>query len=121
SQDLLDEVGSEKSSLHVRAGAEKSRGKLPIDAGAVVPIALGKIEREIITIDEQRASSRALWNNAQRNRFRCRQMRRCFVEINLTGRADAFDVSPVGCEIQVGLKNFVFRVMAFQFERANNL
>ena len=42
-------------------------------------------------------------------------------EINLTGRADAFDVSPVGREIQVGFKNFALRVMPLQFERANNL
>src|SRR6266513_2018609 len=42
-------------------------------------------------------------------------------EINLTGRARAFDVSSIGCEIQIGFKNLVLRVMALQFECANNL
>src|SRR6266481_4260125 len=42
-------------------------------------------------------------------------------EINLTGRARAFDISPVGREIQIGFKKFGLRVMPLQFECANNL
>ena len=42
-------------------------------------------------------------------------------EINLTGRAHAFDVSPIGCEIQIGFKNLGLRVMPLQFECADNL
>ena len=48
-------------------------------------------------------------------------MRGSLSKINLTGRAHAFDVSPVRREIQVGFKNFGFRVMPLQFESANNL
>src|SRR5207244_10603917 len=68
-----------------------------------------------------RAPGRALWNNAQRNRLRPRQMRGSLSKINLTGRAHAFDVSPVGREVQVGFKNFGLRVMPLQFERAKDL
>jgi hypothetical protein len=48
-------------------------------------------------------------------------MRGGLTEINLTCRADAFDVSPVRREIQIGFKNFGLRVMPLQFEGANNL
>ena len=48
-------------------------------------------------------------------------MRSSLSKINLTGRAHALDVSPVGREIEVGFKNLVLGVVPFQFERANNL
>src|SRR5436190_2707830 len=48
-------------------------------------------------------------------------MRGSFAEINLTGRARAFDVSPVGREIQIRFKNLGLRIMPLQFEGANNL
>src|SRR5204863_2777642 len=48
-------------------------------------------------------------------------MRGSLVEINLTGCARAFDVSPIGCEIQIGFKNLGLRVVPLQFECANNL
>jgi hypothetical protein len=42
-------------------------------------------------------------------------------EINLAGRAHAFDVSAVRREIEVSFKNFVLRVVPLEFERAGNL
>src|SRR5438093_1519380 len=48
-------------------------------------------------------------------------MRCGLAEIDLAGRAHAFDVSAVRRKIQVSFKNFVFRVMPLEFEGANNL
>src|SRR2546430_6008747 len=48
-------------------------------------------------------------------------MRCGLAEIDLAGRAHAFDISAVGCKIQVSFKNFVLRVMPLQFDGANNL
>src|ERR1700720_3942942 len=48
-------------------------------------------------------------------------MRSSLAEINLTCGAHTFDVSPIRREIQVGFENFGLRIMALEFECANNL
>ena len=88
---------------------------------AIVPAAQRRIERAVIAVGKQRAPGRALRNDAERNCFRRRQVRGGLAEIDLTGRAHAFDVSSIGREIQIGFKNLGFRVMPLEFERANNL
>ena len=120
-QNLLDKMRRKKFSFRVRARAEFSRGILQVELGAVVPIVLRSVKRAIVAARIQSAPRRALRNNAQRNRFRSGQMGCGFAKINLTGRANAFNVAPIRCEIQIRFQDLGFRVMALEFERAHDL
>src|SRR5207248_7179359 len=49
------------------------------------------------------------------------QLRRRFVEINQTRRADSLEIAAIRREIQIRLENFVLRVMSLQLEGAQDL
>src|SRR6202030_4864810 len=76
--------------------------------------------RRILAI-AQCATGRALWNDAERDRFRPAQMRCSLIKVKLTRRADSFNVSAIGREMEIRFKYFCFRIVAFKFERINNL
>src|SRR5437764_6622486 len=44
-----------------------------------------------------------------------------FSKINLTGRANSFDVAAVRRQVQIRLQDLGFRIMTFQLERAHDL
>src|SRR5438309_11850367 len=44
-----------------------------------------------------------------------------FAKINLTGCANAFNVAPIRCEIEIRFQDLGFRVMALELERAHDL
>src|SRR5438034_11594934 len=48
-------------------------------------------------------------------------MRGSFAKIDLTGGANAFDVAPISCEIQIRFQNFEFRIMPLELESAHDL
>src|SRR5438270_3842410 len=116
-------MGCEEFSVSVRARAELARRQFcaAFDSGAVIPIGLREIDRMVIALAKKRAAARALRNNAEDNRLWPTQSRRGFIEVDLTGRADAFNVAPVRREIEIRFQNFVLRVMPLQFERAKYL
>jgi hypothetical protein len=62
-----------------------------------------------------------LRNQTQRNCFRSAQAGRGLAEVKFARGTNAFDVPTVRRQVQVGLEDFVFRVMALELERVENL
>ena len=48
-------------------------------------------------------------------------MRGSFAKIDLTCGANAFDVAPIWCEIQIRFQNFEFRIVPLELESAHDL
>ena len=86
-----------------------------------MPALLGRDLGFVLAADFQGAPGRTLWDHAERDRFRIAYAGGAFLEVDFAGRSDAFDVPSVRRQVQIGLENFGFVVMALQLERAQDL
>src|ERR1700736_1432210 len=91
----------EKFSIAFHARPELASGSMRVGPSSIVPTRLRQVDRLIVAPGEKRSAAWTLRNYAERDRFRPAQLRGRLIEINQTGRANAFDVTAIRREIQI--------------------